>query len=292
VTFIGRFDGFAAWLLERASLASELPVTGAVCGLKPDRWNAAILDSYDLEPNEICALAQDLPIATLGEAKRCETEGILIDYHVDRMNERPTARLLLGPAYAPLDPAFAGRGRAGEEVGDVLITVGGSEQALSYVPRLEELVRRAFPGARLIVPRGGPTTASPVRVLDLVERVDLAVSAAGFTAYELACAGVPQVVVAIVANQRRVVGGMRTAGLGACVDLCAGERLDMVGSALERLRDLESRRTLSERGRSVFDGRGATRAAEALLERWFPAATMHAPADGRQRSVVPRSAAL
>jgi UDP-2,4-diacetamido-2,4,6-trideoxy-beta-L-altropyranose hydrolase len=279
-TFVGRYEGLAAWLLERVAQSIELPVD-APCGLESDRWDAAIVDMYGLATSEICELARRLPIATLGEASRCDSAGMLIDYQLDRIGRPGDARVLAGPAYAPLDPAFAGAGRSGDDVLTVLVTVGGSEQALTHVPQLRELVQRNFPGAELLVPRGNPAGPDqPTRLLDLVGRVDLAVSAAGLTSYELACAGIPQAVVGIVANQSRVVRGLRRSGLAPGVDLSAGESLDQLGEALGELRDLDVRRSLSQRGRATFDGQGAVRAVDGLLACWEPESAAAAPPDG------------
>lgn len=269
-TFVGRYDGLASWLLGRANERAELPDPEAPCGLQPERWDAAIVDSYGLQATELCDLAERIPIATLGEAMRCDRAGIVIDYHLDRIGEQPEKRLLPGPAYAPLDPAFAGAGRAGDDVNAVLVTVGGSEQALKYVPALVAAVKQTFPAADTIVPvpGHGSAAAEPTRLVELVGSADLAVSAAGLTAYELACAGLPQVSVAMFANQRRVAAGIRRSGLAPSVDLVAGEGLASIFAAVARLSDRRVRRKLSERGRVIFDGRSACRAAEGLLARW------------------------
>lgn len=287
VGFVGRFEGLAAWLIERAGRDTALPADGVACGLEPAQWTAAIVDSYVLSTDELCELAGQLPIATVGEAARCADAGILIDYHLDLVGRPSEPRLLAGPSYAPLDPAFAGAGRAGEDVETVLVTVGGSERALTHVDALQDLVKRAFPDAEQLVPRGNsvprppPGAGEPARLVDLVHNVDLAITAAGLTAYELACAGVPQVAVAIVANQRRVADGLRQSGLADCIDLFAGEPLDAAGPALERLRDRGRRQAQAELGRRIFDGHGADRAAQGLLDRWATivprAATIRSP---------------
>lgn len=266
VTFVGRYGDLAAWLLDRAGQPTKPPEAGP-CGVTPERWEAAIVDSYDVASHEVCELAGRLPVATLAEARRCEELGVLIDYHLDRIGERPGPRLLPGPAYAPLDPAFAGAGRAGAEIRAVLITVGGSQPALTHLPGLRAMARDAFPDAQQLVPRAA-RDGEMVALSEVVPGVDAAVTAAGVTAYELACAGVPYVAVGIAANQRRVLEGLRSAGLAPCVDLDAGESLDAVGMALERLRDPAARRSLSELGRTTFDGHGAERAMSGLLERW------------------------
>ena len=271
VTFVGDYEGLAAWMLQRAGARHELPTAGP-CGLQDDPWDAAIVDLYGVASNEVCALAGALPIATLGEASRCDTAGVLIDYHLDRLGQPSSERELVGPGFTPLNPAFAGAGRAGDDVETVLITVGGSEQALSHIGPLTAIVTAAFPDAELLIPRGATGRDEPVALVDLVGRVDFAVSAAGLTTYELACAGIPQAAVAIVDNQSRVIRALRGAELVPGIDLSAGDRLDDLAAIVTGLRDVGLRRSLSDAGRAVFDGRGAARAAAGLLERWPVAA--------------------
>ena len=50
-------------------------------------------------------------------------------------------------------------------------------------------------------------------MLDLIAGSDVAVSAAGFTPYELACAGVPAVVVSVADNQVPVARALDRAGV-------------------------------------------------------------------------------
>ncbi len=212
--------------------------------------------------------------------------GVLLDYHLDR-TEPPRPELLAGAAFAPIDPAFAGAGRAGHDVRNVLVTVGGSVPARELLAGIVPIVATVFPDARLLVAGGVPASAaasagrlvslpSPGALVDIVGEVDLAVTAAGFTAYEMACAGVPQVAIAIVENQHRVVGALRARAIAPCIDLTGGDRLADLAGALARLRDPAVRREFVERGRSAFDGAGAERAAIALVERFQAAAVAFA----------------
>ncbi len=279
VSFIGRYEGLASWLLKRAAHDVREPEPDSVCGVPAAKYEAAVVDSYDIDPVAICGLARTLPVATLAEARRCPTAGILLDYHLDR-TEPPSPVLLAGPSFAPIDPGFAGAGRAGSEVRTVLVTVGGSLAARSLLAQILPMVGAAFPEAGVLLAGAAPPDASrtgsgnvlalpsPSALVDVVPEVDLTVTAAGFTAYEMACAGLPQVAVAIVENQRRVVKGLREKHLAPCLDLAGGESLAELPSALEQLRDPDARRRFTARGRSVFDGGGARRAAIALSERF------------------------
>lgn len=250
--FAGAYEGLAAWLLARARMP-----TVAADELDGD---AAIVDSYDMEPEAICALAARMPVATLAEARRCPGAGHWIDYHADRIGDAGAGRTLLGPRFAPVDPAFAAAGRPARAVRTALITVGGSVAAHAVVPTLADELRTRFPGVRLLIASGAAAgvgdepLAFPGTLLDVVDRIDLAVTAAGLTAYELAAAGVPMHLLQVADNQARVVKGLRAAGVAA--------------PDLASLEDPECRAAVSRRGRTVVDGRGAARIAATLDRAW------------------------
>lgn len=281
VSFVGAYEGLAGWLLQRAKIRAKIDTCAAnpdlSCGLLAKRYDAVIVDSYAIAPDSICDLAHRLPLATIAEANRCPTCGVLLDYHLDR-TEQSNNRLLAGASYAPLDPALAGAGRAGEQIGKILVTVGGSLAARGLLDTIASMSGSAFPDADILCAGGvesetnGPNMdraihlPSPSSLLDVLPEIDLAITTAGLTAYELACAGIPQVAIAIATNQRRVLSGLNKSGLAPCLDLTSGDSLAQLPAALERLRDVGVRRRLVERGQKVFDGRGARRAAIALTE--------------------------
>ena len=271
--FVGRFAGLAAWLLERAGLAVQPPQDGPA-GVEPTTWAAAVADGYELDEGELCALAEVVPLATVAEAARCERAGVHVDYHIDRAGDEPSPRLLPGPAYAPVDHRFAAARRDREDVQRVLVTVGGSTSAHQIAEPAIAAIRRTFPDAAVWLASAVPRPADehvrslpfPGLLLDVVKEVDLAVSAAGLTAYELACAGVPAVLVAVAPNQRRVVEGFRAAGAAVTLD---AERADTeLPVALAALRNPATRARLAAVSCRLVDGAGAARAAERLQAIW------------------------
>lgn len=270
VRFVGAFAGFASWLVARAGVQAQVPDRQAPCGIDVAECDAAVVDSYVIAAAAICDLARTVPVVTLAEANRCPTAGIVLDYHLDR-TEPAGARLLAGPAYAPLDPAFAGAGRAGDDVRRVLVTVGGSAPARELLAQVVPIVRTVFADAAIVVAHeadtlgpGVVTLPCPTALVDAVSDIDLVVTAAGLTAYEMACAGIPQTAIAIVPNQRRVARGLQANGLAPCLDLTSGDSLADLRGVLERLREPGLRRRLAERGKRTFDGQGARRSAAGL----------------------------
>jgi UDP-2,4-diacetamido-2,4,6-trideoxy-beta-L-altropyranose hydrolase len=274
-TFLGVYAGLADRLLGDARIRRLLPNAGAPAGVSPTSCNAAVLDSYEIATADICRLASKRPIATLAEACRCPDAGVLIDYHLDRLGETATDRLLPGPAFAPIDPRFARRRRPRATVDRVLITVGGGATGLGIVEMAAAAVRTAFPDARLLLASGSSISGTDVDLLphmsplyDVVADVDLAVSAAGLTAYELACAGLPAVLLPIAENQRRVAHACEIAGTALAIDPDTRDAAASLHSALVELRDPVRRSALAARGPQLLDGRGAERLARALLGCW------------------------
>ncbi|MDP9255704.1 MAG: hypothetical protein M3Q31_04000, partial [Actinomycetota bacterium] len=108
--FVGEYGGLAEWLLDRAGFPRRVPEGGA-CGLG-DGWAAAVVDTYTLSQDELCAAAARRPQLTLGEARRCEERGLVLDYHLyapgGAIALLPPERVVAGPRYAPLDPRLAG----------------------------------------------------------------------------------------------------------------------------------------------------------------------------------------
>jgi UDP-2,4-diacetamido-2,4,6-trideoxy-beta-L-altropyranose hydrolase len=274
--FVGRFGGLARWLLDRSGVPAE-PAQDGPAGLRAGAWTAAVIDGYGFSESELCEVAHALPVAFVGEAARCPDLGIHIDYHADRKAVPAQPGVLAGPRYAPVDPAFTSMGGGGEDVRGALVTVGGSTDARELVEPAVEALRATFPEARILVASGAPVSAQPGvtrlpfpgSLLDVVSEVDVAVSAAGLTAYELACAGVATVLVGVVANQQRVIDGFAQAG--AAITVGAGDGPSALKAAVARLGDARLRSELRAAGRRLVDGQGAARTVAALEDLWLGA---------------------
>jgi UDP-2,4-diacetamido-2,4,6-trideoxy-beta-L-altropyranose hydrolase len=289
---VGRFAGLAGWLVGQSGVPVREPrCEDAVAGLHPaDGWAAAVVDTYSMTERELCSLADVLPLTTLAEARRCPGAGVVLDYHLDRAGEGVSDRLLPGPDYAPLDPRLVGARRERTAVRRVLVSVGGSAAPRELGQVIVEAVRSAFPNAHVVVASGISVDGAeelpfPAALVDQIRACDLAVSAAGLSAYELACAGVPSVVLAITDNQRRVVGAVREAHVALGLDVTS-EPLEAIAAAVAELRDADLRTSLSAAGIQAFDGVGAARAA-AMLERLWTA-----PDDWTPRRMILRAAGL
>lgn len=272
---VGRYDGVAAWLVERSGLPVEAP-GGAPCGIGAGGWDAALIDLYLDHPTEMCDAAGLLPLATVGESSRCPDAGTWIDYHAGSAQGADDRRLG-GPAYVPLDPRFAGRTpQIGDRVQRVLVLAGGSGSVLAAAGRLAVSAAEALPGVTVCAPAGIAAQAGhgvaalddPVDVLDALAGVDVAIVGAGMTLYEVAAAGVPCIAVGLVDNQRVVIEGCQATGIAIGVDGTRDDPAPAVLAGLVRLGERGARAALSARARAVIDGKGAERIADALISVW------------------------
>lgn len=202
----------------------------------------------------------------------------------------PETRLLLGPAYALLRRAFrerAGRFQLREAARNILVTVGGADYQDVAVRVIRELAtlsnitvdlvlgpayRHPDPLARcgVAIPIEIRVYRSVTRMDLLMEQADLAISAAGSTVWELACLGVPMLLISTKDgqgnnNQERLGRVMADRGatvtLGMADDLGAGV-IARTASAL--LGDADRRRGLSRAAAALVDGWGASRVADQI----------------------------
>ena len=200
----------------------------------------------------------------------------------------PGAQLLLGPRYALLRPHFRDlpARRAAPRVARVLVTLGGADPQSSTMA-VVEAVQRALPEAALDVvigPLFGPmpdldrrAAGDPPRLrihrdLDdlsaLMSAADLAVSGGGQTLYELAATGVPTVALCLADNQEPNIAALAGVSLLSAGPLreSVADRFRRVEEACRQLAaDPALRELMSDAGRSLIDGQGAGRVAEAIL---------------------------
>lgn len=209
--------------------------------------------------------------------------------HADRLAyECGSGTLLLGPRYALLRPEFSRRAARSEpeRARRVLVTFGGSDP--------ENATLRAIEGLRLLADRGlevkvvvGPANprpealaraAGPFEVLRdppdmarLMTWAHVAVAGGGTSAYELACMGVPALLLAAAENQEEVAEGLARFGAAKSLGRAAeASPARIAAEAAELLADRGLCREMGEAGRALVDGRGAERVA-ALLAGGLPA---------------------
>lgn len=195
------------------------------------------------------------------------------------------ARLLIGPRFALLRREFAAYRDVEPAIRDdashVLVTLGGADPA-----RATERVVRALAGqpgdrtvtvvigagnvhgdavAELASSAGFEVVRGSTDMPALMAAADLAIAAAGSTAWELAFMGLPSLVVVIAPNQVDVAASLQR--LGCARSLGPMEAIDdeRIGAEVSALAaDAGARRRMAAIGRSLVDGRGAERVVRAM----------------------------
>jgi UDP-2,4-diacetamido-2,4,6-trideoxy-beta-L-altropyranose hydrolase len=196
--------------------------------------------------------------------------------------------VLTGPTYAMLRPEFAVWRRRFRSIRTVarkiLVTFGGSDPENVTLRVLEALTRLSAPGleAKVVI---GPTNphrdtlrdavascSVPVQLLidvpdmaALMAWADLAVTDVGNTCWELACLGLPAVLLAVNERQMRLAGEIESSGVAQSLGWHAAVSADRLATALDVLLYSSFRRLrMSQQGRALVDGRGAERVVQAL----------------------------
>ena len=102
------------------------------------------------------------------------------------------------------------------------------------------------------------------RMVDVMQRVDFAITAGGSTCYELARCGVPALAIPVAPNQVSIVKALDESGTLAAFDPENenDERLSKTIRSL--LRDSVTRGRMSQSGRELVDGKGAFRIARRM----------------------------
>jgi spore coat polysaccharide biosynthesis predicted glycosyltransferase SpsG len=240
-------------------------------------WDGSLIDGYGME-KEAAVLAKNAPPMVVLDDFLVPPPGTSLvvnsAFHLtgDTINGLPA---LLGPAFALVDPRFSAlpdRGRD-QPVRKILVTFGRIDPDNATELVLEALIR-AGTGAKITVVSSAAsphaeTIAERVRtlggaahlVLDapdlvpLLAETDLVVGAGGVSLMERIAAGIPSVTLAVAENQRLFVDGAARAG----ATLAGSTDLDTL------LGDAGVRARMSEAGRQIIDGGGATRVAHRMF---------------------------
>ncbi|MEA2452273.1 MAG: UDP-2,4-diacetamido-2,4,6-trideoxy-beta-L-altropyranose hydrolase [Actinomycetota bacterium] len=244
--------------------------------------DAVIFDGYHFGDIDFCAAhdagARTMAIDDLGGIFNVdvlvnpnETDGS--SYEVSNKT-----KLLLGPDYALVGREF--RKRRKERWGEhrTLLVAAGSSDHGGLTSRVLESIDARFlferalvvigPGADLgSTPTVGPIEVhrSPAAPWNSFDDASAAVSAAGVTAWELLCMGVPTAFVKVADNQGGIVRTIKSREAGIVLEGSATEK-EGLADAIERLADADTQRTLSRAALLLVDGLGSQRVARTLFE--------------------------
>ena len=190
---------------------------------------------------------------------------------------------LLRPEYARLRPSALARRDGTGTVKRILLTMGGTDPTnatervldgirdAGIVADVDVVLGHGAPHAgrvRAVAETMGPRVSVAVDVSDMAERMtaaDFCFGAAGSTAWERCCLGLPTAMIVIAENQTRIAAELDHAG--AAVDLGRLETVtpSAIADVLQRFaNDSDSLHRMSEQAAAICDGRGRERVLEAL----------------------------
>jgi len=257
------------------------------------RWKARaiVADSYALDTAYLAGLREAKAVVAVVDdlADRELPVDLVVNgsMNADRLAYRAgkTTRFLLGPQYILLRSEFAEEPKRtiAERVRQVLVTVGGGDPD-RLTPKLVRWAADAVKDASVDVVIGpmfdkpdvpsadfksaAAVHSNPQDIRELMLSTDLALCGGGQTTYELAATGTPTVAVRLADNQTQNLTGLNAAGaLVWAGDVHDADLEAKTSRALAALPGDPARRTaLSQRGRALVDGQGATRVARAILD--------------------------
>lgn len=251
--------------------------------LKEKRPEMLILDSYFVTPDYMRALKQVAPQVYIDDMNAFDYPAdIVVNYNIyaEDMKYPPGKKYLLGPKYAPLRKEFQNVGKKviRQEVKDILLLTGGTDlehvvlKVLRYLqedPLSKEITLHVVLGSmnQDIVEieqaaacfQNVQLNRNITNMSELMQKCDVAVSAAGTTLYELCACGVPTVTYILADNQIMSARAFEKKGLMRCVG-DTRENVKFVENLLQEVGLLiQSRRKryqMAKRMQEIIDGAG------------------------------------
>lgn len=186
-----------------------------------------IIDSYIADLDFYNEISNNVPLTVyIDDNNRLEyPKGIVVNGTLDASNinysKRDNIKYLVGNEFIPLRNDFwdISQLKIKDSIENILITMGGNDLR-NLTPKILKLLNDKFPDItkKVIIADSFNNTSeieslknnsvdliySPnsSEIINLMQSVDLAISASGQTLYELACVGVPTIAIGIIDNQK------------------------------------------------------------------------------------------
>lgn len=261
-----------------------------------EQFDAIVFDHYGLTERDHAAMGQGRPVMVIDDlADRPLGADLVLDAGPERKAQDydglvpAGARLLLGPAYAPVRPEFAALREPalawrGEPVQRVLVAMGLTDVG-GVTGRIVERLRPRIGdiGIDIVIGASAPSVPGLAKVarrdtrlqlhIDtphmarITAEADIAVGAPGSSTWERCTLGLPSVLVVLAANQQPAARAMAEREAALVVDAAAPGFEEVLDRHVWKLlRDSDLRRRLAANSAAICDGLGAGRTAAVLLE--------------------------
>lgn len=204
----------------------------------------------------------------------------------------PSPHYLLGPGYALLRTEFLSwmdsKRTIPKIASKVLVTLGGGnsdERMLKFIRAMQNVKVDELEAAIVIGPANPQVHALeaeadhsifPIHLIDnarnmpeLMAWADMAISAGGSTCWELSFMGLPTLVTILTENQRTIAEGLEEAEAAVNLGWYYNLSLMKITRKLKELAtDADTRMQMSQRGRSLVDGKGVERVLREVMTKW------------------------
>ena len=291
-------------LLTRGSTTLELDETDDIVQINhrwPDPFQLVVVDHYGLDAafeHRISELA-DRALAIEDNPNRTHVCDVLLDQTYGREAGEYTllvpsgCQVLVGSKFALLRKEFhhkradaLKRRRGRPAVERILVTLGAADTTYPTVLAIEAIAAsNVTPHVHVeIVLGGGIADLGPVRVAaqqlpcshslqigtyeiaDLMVNADIAIGAAGSSAWERCCLGLPTIMMVIAENQATIAENLDRNGAAVTIGPYENSDCTNVADAITSLmNDTKQRIEMTEAAACICDGLGARRVVEALL---------------------------
>ena len=287
-------EGFdSQWL--QAEPGSKEDASELVKLARPSGAEWVVVDGYQFDGNyQDQAKSADLPLVFIDDNGHADhySADLVLNQNVHASAElyprcASHTGLLLGSNYALLRREFAKWSNWKREITgtgrNILVTMGGSDPDNITGNAIRGLMELDIPGLSVVAVVGGGNPhaeslkelilraepkfqiqVNPNNMPELMAWADLAISAAGSTCWEMCRLGLPAIVVPIAQNQSAVAARLTT--IGAVQQILIGQsfRTELMAAVSEILFSIDRRQSMSQIGRSLVDGQGASRVLSAM----------------------------
>lgn len=233
------------------------------------------LSSFDLN----LAVIDDFP-------KRNHRHGMVINWTIGAEQysffpRQPAVIYLLGINYCCLRPDFIKE--PGKQISHelkVLITFGGSDIRQLSAGIVDHVIKH-YPQLLINVVLGPGTVSREINTMpervtilkdcsasemcSLMDASDFAICGGGQTLYEMACRGLPPIIIPLIDNQMDDIKGFTNRDFGIEIDTWdSPDLLKSLDIAIKQMLDPEMRSLYSQNGRKMVDGKGLIRLVNCL----------------------------
>lgn len=255
-------------------------------------FDFTVIDSYDIPSASINAIRASIQtMAIVDNDMRDIIPTLVLDQNLAAVNfdSSNLTKQLIGPKYSLVRKEIIELRRdssswvSNKEAPNVLIMIGGTDPSKIAVKLSQMLcdldsdysfhfatAKENVSEIAKWLPKNRDNVHSLTsEIQDLLKLADLAISAAGTSALDLTCIGIPTIYLSIVGNQNSNLEAISKLNVGLTLGLSEDIELrskDLVSSLARCAYDLNFRETLFQNSQKLVDGKGAHRVVKAVSE--------------------------